>query len=272
MAKTARALTIAGSDSGGGAGIQADLKTFTVLGTYGMSVITAVTAQNTIGVSGVYPLTAEQVAAQLEAVLSDIGTDAVKTGMLVNAQVIEAVAATLRRYNARNLVIDPVMVAKSGDKLLADDSHHALREHLLPLATVVTPNIPEAEALTGATVRTKEDMLAAGRQLLSFGCSAVLITGGHLEGGGADDVLLTADEVRWFPAAKIDTPNTHGTGCTFSAAIAAGLASGLGLIAAVEQAKQFITDAVAHAPSLGGGHGPTNHLVWLGKGTSSGSR
>lgn len=266
MSDVARVLTIAGSDSGGGAGIQADLKTFTVLGTYGMSVITAVTAQNTLGVTGVYPLTAEQVATQLEAVLSDIGTDAVKTGMLVDASVIEAVAAALRRYSVGNLVIDPVMVAKSGDKLLAQEAHNALKRHLLPLAAIVTPNIPEAEELTGMTIRTREDMIEAGRRLLDFGSQAVLITGGHLEGNSADDVYLTADEVQWFPAAKIDTQNTHGTGCTLSAAIAAGLASGLSPIEAVEQAKRFITDAIAQAPNLGGGHGPTNHLVWLGKG------
>lgn len=263
MSDVARVLTIAGSDSGGGAGIQADLKTFTVLGTYGMSVITAVTAQNTLGVSGVYPLTAEQVVAQLEAVLADIGADAVKTGMLVDAPIIEAVAATLRRYNTTNLVIDPVMVAKSGDKLLADEAHDALRRHLLPLATVVTPNIPEAEELTGVTIRTREDMIEAGRQLLSLGARWAFITGGHLQGDDADDVLLSEEEVRWFPAVKIETRNTHGTGCTLSAAIAAGLASGLDPVAAVEQAKRFITDAIAHAPDLGGGHGPTNHLVWL---------
>ena len=210
-------------------------------------------------------MTAEQVAAQLEAVLSDIGTDAVKTGMLFDASVIEAVARILRRYNVGNLVIDPVMVAKSGDKLLADEAHDALKKHLVSQATIVTPNIPEAEELTGVTVRTKEDMIEAGRQLLAMGCQSVLITGGHLEGESADDLYLTADEAHWFPATKIDTPNTHGTGCTLSAAIAAGLASGLSPVNAVERAKRFITDAIAHAPKLGGGHGPTNHLVWLEK-------
>lgn len=267
MADVARVLTIAGSDSGGGAGIQADLKTFTVLGTYGMSVITAVTAQNTLGVTGVYPLTAEQVAAQLEAVLSDIGTDAAKTGMLFDASIIEAVADVLKRYDVKNLVIDPVMVAKSGDKLLADEAHDALVQYLVPLATVITPNIPEAEELTGLAIRTKEDMVQAGRKLLAMGCRVALITGGHLEGESADDLYLTDDVIHWLPAVKIDTPHTHGTGCTLSAAIAAGLASGFDPLKAVQRAKRFITDAIAHAPKLGGGHGPTNHLVWLGKGT-----
>lgn len=266
MPHVARVLTIAGSDSGGGAGIQADLKTFTVLGTYGMSVITAVTAQNTLGVTGVYPLTAEQVAAQLEAVLSDIGVDAAKTGMLVDAEVIEAVAGVLRRYDVKNLVVDPVMVAKSGDRLLAQEANDALKRHLLPLAVIVTPNIPEAEVLTGMAIRSREDMIEAGRRLLQHGCQAALVKGGHLAGDSADDVYVTADDVRWFAAPKIHTENTHGTGCTLSAAIAAGLASGLSPLQAVEQAKRFITDAIAHAPDIGGGHGPTNHLVWLQKG------
>lgn len=272
MADVARVLTIAGSDSGGGAGVQADLKTFTVLGTYGMSVITAVTAQNTLGVTGVYPMTAEQVAAQLEAVLSDIGTDAVKTGMLFDVSIIQAVASILKRHNVANLVIDPVMVAKSGDKLLADEAHDALKTHLVPLATIITPNIPEAEELTGHTIRTKDDMVQAGRQLIAMGCQVVLITGGHLEGESADDLYLTADGIHWFPGAKIDTPNTHGTGCTISAAIAAGLASGLSPFKAVERAKRYISAAIAHAPKLGGGHGPTNHLVWLGKATDDEGR
>lgn len=264
MADVARVLTIAGSDSGGGAGIQADLKTFTVLGTFGMSVITAVTAQNTVGVTGVYPLTAGQVVAQLEAVLSDIGADAVKTGMLFDASIIEAVATTLKRYSVGNLVIDPVMVAKSGARLLADEAHDALCKYLIPMAAVVTPNIPEAEQLTGVTIRTRQDMVEAGRRLLDLGCQVALVKGGHLE-DEATDLYLTADETHWFPASKIDTPNTHGTGCTFSAAIAAGLAAGLSPFQAVERAKRFITDAIAHAPKLGRGHGPTNHLVWLGR-------
>lgn len=267
-----RVLTIAGSDSGGGAGIQADLKTFTVLGTYGTSVITAVTAQNTHQVTGVYPMTAEQVDAQLDAVLTDIETDVVKTGMLVNADIVQTVARRLAKHigdNSRggprsvDLVVDPVMIAKSGDPLLEAASVTALQKQLLPLATVVTPNIPEAAALTGLKVHSRDDMIAAGRRLLAFGVRAALITGGHLSGDQADDVLVTADEVRWFPATKIYTPNTHGTGCTLSAAIAAGLAHGLHLVEAVQQAKEYITTAIAKAPDIGSGSGPTNHLAWL---------
>ena len=237
-----------------------------------MSVITAVTAQNTRGVAGVYPMTAEQVDAQLEAVLTDIGVDAVKTGMLVDTDIIHAVARRLARYAGRERRrCDPPPPPGGGPghgrqerRLLLEDAAVAsLREHLLPLAAVVTPNVPEAEALTGMTVRTRDDMVAAGRRLLTYGAGAVLITGGHLAGGRADDVLVTADAVRWFSAAKIHTPNTHGTGCTLSAALAAGLARGLPLVDAVQQAKDFITAAIATAPNIGGGHGPTNHLAWL---------
>lgn len=265
MATPPRALTIAGSDSGGGAGIQADLKTFTVLGVYGASVITAVTAQNTLGVHGVYPLTAEQVIAQMDAVLTDIGADAVKTGMLMNAQIVTAVADRLRYHRVRQVVIDPVMIAKSGDPLLVDAARAALREQLLPLATVVTPNVPEAAVLTRMTIRTRADMEAAGRKLVAMGAQAALITGGHLEGAQADDVLVTADVVQWFSADKVVTPNTHGTGCTLSAAIAAGLAVNLPLAEAVQRAKDFITLAIQKAPTVGSGHGPTNHLAWLQK-------
>lgn len=272
MTSYPRLLTVAGSDSGGGAGIQADLKTFTAFGTYGMSVVTAVTAQNTRAVQGVYPLTPAQVDEQLQAVLSDIGVDAVKTGALVHADIIEVVAARLRQYAADanspssrsvNLVVDPVMIAKSGDPLLEDDAVDALRQHLIPLAAVVTPNIPEVEVLTGMSVRSRDDMVEAGRRLLGFGAQAVLVTGGHLTGVQADDVLVTADGVRWFPGPKIDTPHTHGTGCTLSAAVAAGLGHGLGLVEAVARAKEYVTAAIADAPRIGGGHGPTNHLVWL---------
>lgn len=271
-----RALTIAGSDSGGGAGIQADLKTFTVLGTYGMSVITAVTAQNTLGVTHAFPMTTEQIVAQLDAVLADIGVDAVKTGMLVNAEIVKAVAERLKshvagdagdlRRNAANelrLVVDPVMVAKSGDVLLERASVTALRKQLLPLALLVTPNIPEAEVLAGMKIGGPRDMAEAGRRLLDFGVQAVLVTGGHLPGNRADDVLVTADGEVWLPGDKIDTRHTHGTGCTLSAALTAALARGLALPKAVAEAKRFITDAIREAPGLGGGHGPTNHLAWL---------
>lgn len=258
-----RALTIAGSDSGGGAGIQADLKTFTVLGVYGMSVVTAVTAQNTLGVQGVYPLTPDQVAAQLDSVLSDIGTDAAKTGMLFDAPIIEVVADRIRRYGIRNLVVDPVMIAKGGQALLLPEAQAALREKLLPLAAAVTPNLPEAEALTGMKVRSREDMAAAAARLLEMGARAAVIKGGHLPDGDAEDLLYTPTHQEWLKGPRVQTRHTHGTGCTFSAAIAAGLAGGMSLEDAVRQAKAFITLAIEKAPGLGGGHGPTNHLAWL---------
>lgn len=258
-----RALTIAGSDSGGGAGIQADLKTFTALGVYGMSALTAVTAQNTTGVQGVYPLTPDQVAAQIDSVLSDIGTDAAKTGMLFDAPIIRAVADRIRHYQVRNLVIDPVMIAKGGQPLLLEQAQEALRSDLLPLAAVVTPNLPEAEVLTGLDIRTPDEMAAAGRRLLAMGARAAVVKGGHLEGATADDLLITPEGEEWLPAERIPTRHTHGTGCTFSAAIAAGLAQGLPLRDAVVQAKAFITLAIRKAPGLGAGHGPTNHLAWL---------
>lgn len=258
-----RALTIAGSDSGGGAGIQADLKTFTALGVYGTSALTAVTAQNTLGVTGVFPLTPEQVAMQIDAVLSDLGTDSVKTGMLVDAPVIEAVADRLRRHRVQRLVVDPVMIAKGGHPLLAPGAQAALRELILPLAAVVTPNLPEAEALTGLRVQTREEMARAARRLLELGAGAALVKGGHLEGAESDDLLCTGDELLWLPSVRIPSRQTHGTGCTFSAAIAAGLAAGLALREAVLQAKEFITLAIRRAPGLGAGHGPTNHLAWM---------
>ncbi|HWI62763.1 MAG TPA: bifunctional hydroxymethylpyrimidine kinase/phosphomethylpyrimidine kinase [Symbiobacteriaceae bacterium] len=261
-----KALTIAGSDSGGGAGIQADLKTFTVLGVYGTTVLTAITAQNTTGVSGVYPLAPEAVKAQLDAVLSDIGTDAAKTGMLFDVPIITVVADAVKRYGVRRLVLDPVMIAKGGQPLLLPRAQAALRELLLPLAAVVTPNLPEATALTGLPITTKADMLTAGRRLLELGAGAAVIKGGHLEGQPADDVLVTPEGELWLEAERVESRHTHGTGCTFSAAIAAGLARGLSLEAAVKQAKAFITLAIQKAPGLGAGHGPTNHLAWLEEG------
>jgi hydroxymethylpyrimidine/phosphomethylpyrimidine kinase len=258
-----RALTIAGSDSGGGAGIQADLKTFTALGVFGTSALTAVTAQNTLGVTGVYPLTPDQVGAQLDAVLTDIGTDAAKTGMLFDVPIIEVVADRVRRYGVKNLVVDPVMIAKGGHPLLLERAQQAMRELLLPLAAVVTPNLPEAEALTGLTIANPDQMVAAGQKLLELGAGAAVIKGGHLEGQPADDVLVTRDGTLWLHAERVQSRHTHGTGCTFSAAIAAGLSRGMSLNAAVEQAKAFITLAIRKAPGIGAGHGPTNHLAWL---------
>jgi hydroxymethylpyrimidine/phosphomethylpyrimidine kinase len=258
-----RALTIAGSDSGGGAGIQADLKTFTVMGVFGTSALTAVTAQNTLGVAGVYPLTPEQVGAQLDAVLADIGTDAAKTGMLFDVPIIEVVADRIRRFGVKNLVVDPVMIAKGGHPLLLPRAQQALSHLLLPLAAVVTPNLPEAEALTGRSITSRADMEAAGQALLQLGAGAAVVKGGHLEGLPADDVLVTPAGAVWLRSERLETRHTHGTGCTFSAAIAAGLARGLGLTAAVQQAKAFITLAIRRAPGIGAGHGPTNHLAWL---------
>lgn len=259
------AMTIAGSDSGGGAGIQADLKTFTVMGVFGTSAITAVTAQNTLGVQGVVPLSPEQVADQIDAVMTDIGTDAAKTGMLFDTSIIEVVADRVRRYKIRNLVVDPVMIAKGGHPLLLRTAQAALRELLLPLAAVVTPNLPEAEVLTGIPVRTRADMAAAGAKLLELGVGAAVIKGGHLPEGPAADLLCTPEGQEWLEAPRIATQHTHGTGCTFSAAITAGLASGMALRDAVRQAKAFISLAIEKAPRLGMGHGPTNHLAWLNR-------
>ena len=259
----AKTLTIAGSDPGGGAGIQADLKTFTVLGTYGMSVLTALTAQNTLGVSGVHAVPPAFVKDQLDAVLSDIGTDAAKTGMLFDVPIIEVVADRIRHYGLKQLVLDPVMIAKGGHPLLLPQAQAALRDLLLPLAAVVTPNLPEAEVLAGMTITTKDDMVRAGRRLLELGAGAAVIKGGHLENGPADDVLVTPDGLLWLEAERVESRHTHGTGCTFSAAIAAGLAKGMALPDAVRQAKAFITLAIQKAPGIGAGHGPTNHLAWM---------
>lgn len=259
-----RAMTIAGSDSGGGAGIQADLKTFTALGVYGTTVLTAITAQNTLGVHGVQPIEPAMVGAQLEAVLSDIGTDAVKTGMLFSAEIIAVVAEQVRQHGLTKLVIDPVMVAKGGASLLQVEATEALKRALLPLAYCVTPNLPEAEVLTGLPVTDRTGMRRAGEAILALGAQSVVIKGGHLAGEEAVDLFLAADgEPVWLPAPRLETRHTHGTGCTFSAALTAGLAQGLELLDAVRQAKRFITDAIRTAPGFGAGHGPTNHLCWV---------
>lgn len=257
----ARALTVAGSDSGGGAGIQADLKTFTVLGTFGMSVLTAVTAQNTLGVHGVWPLPLDAIAAQLDDVVTDIGVDAVKTGMLADAPVIELVAAKFREHKLPNLVVDPVMIAKGGHPLLATGAQAAMRRHLLPLARLVTPNLPEAEVLTDRPVRTEDEMLEAARRILADGVQAVVVKGGHLD-GPARDLFYDGQSIEWLASERIATRHTHGTGCTFSAAICAGLAKGKGLLEAVTEAKQLITVAIQNAPGLGAGHGPTNVMAY----------
>jgi len=260
-----RALTIAGSDSGGGAGIEADLKTMTALGVYGTAALTAVTAQNTVGVQGVVVLEPEFVVEQIRSVVTDIGTDAAKCGMLANSMIIVAVADAIHEFAIPNVVVDPVMVAKSGDALLEAQAMSALRERLVPLATVITPNLPEAEALLDwerGTIRNIEQMEKAARLLHQLGPEWVVVKGGHLV-GDAVDVAWNGDEFRYLDGRRIDTPNTHGTGCTYSSAIASGLARGLEVDVALRKAKEFITWAIAHALPLGAGHGPTNHFYHL---------
>jgi hydroxymethylpyrimidine/phosphomethylpyrimidine kinase len=259
------ALTVAGSDSGGGAGIQADLKTFAAMGVYGACAITAVTAQNTQRVTEVFELPPPLVAAQIDAVVGDIGADAVKTGMLANAAIIETVAAKVREHGLRPLVVDPVMVAKSGDRLLREDAVHALRQRLLPLATVLTPNLPEAEALLGRPLATWDDAREAARELASLGAEAVVIKGGHVPAsagreGPATDLFYDGREFHEFTAARVDTTSTHGTGCTFASAIASGLARGETPRGAVALAKAFVTKALQSAYPVGHGHGPVHHF------------
>ncbi len=256
-----KAMTIAGSDSGAGAGIQADLKTFSALGVYGTTVITALTAQNTVGVQSVLEVSPEFISAQIDSVMSDIGADSAKTGMLANSSVIEAVASGVRKWRITNLVVDPVMVAKSGDPLLKDDSVSAMVDSLFPLACVITPNIPEAEKLTGGKIETVDDMKRAARDLKKLGPKCVVLKGGHL-GGSAEtvDVFFDGHEFTLLKARRYNTRNTHGTGCTFSAAIAAFLARGEGIASAVKNAKSYITAAISKAFSIGRGHGPVNHF------------
>jgi len=255
------ALTIAGSDSGGGAGIQADLKTFTALGVYGMSAITAVTAQNTVGVREALVLEPDLVAAQIDAVMEDIGCDAAKMGMLGNAEVVSVVAERIAAHGIPNLVVDPVMVAKSGDALLAEDAVQAVIERLLPQARLVTPNLPEAEVILGHQIEAK-NMTDAARALCEMGPAAAVVKGGHLA-GPALDVLYDAEtgELHELSAPRIESRNTHGTGCTFSAAIAAFLARGMRLVPAARWAKRFVTAAIRRGLPLGEGHGPTDHIA-----------
>jgi hydroxymethylpyrimidine/phosphomethylpyrimidine kinase len=253
------ALTIAGSDSGGGAGIQADLKTFSALGVFGMSVLTAVTAQNTLGVTAVAEIPKDVIEAQMDAVLSDIGASAIKTGMLSSAAIIETVAERLQHYRAAPLVVDPVMVATSGDRLLREDAVTMLRTRLLPLATVVTPNLPEAEVLAGRPVTTLADMRDVARALIDLGCQSVLVKGGHLEGDAVDVFYDGADWLE-LQAKRIPTTSTHGTGCTLASAIAAKLALGLSLEASVRAAKAYVSEAITHAYGIGHGHGPVHHF------------
>lgn len=249
------ALTIAGSDSGGGAGIQADLRTFAAHGVFGMSAITAVTAQNTLGVSGVLALPPDMVTAQIHAVASDLRVDAVKIGMLANASIASAVAEALRGNRFPFVVLDPVMVAKGGSSLLDHAAVSVLRAEVMPLATVVTANVPEAEALTGLRITTVDDLRRAARALVEAGVPAAVVKGGHLE-GPATDVLYDGRAFVELPGERIPTSHTHGTGCTFAAAITARLALGASLSEAVTLAKKYVTHAIRHAPGLGHGHGP----------------
>jgi hydroxymethylpyrimidine/phosphomethylpyrimidine kinase len=256
------AMTIAGSDSGGGAGIQADLKTFAALGVYGTCALTTVTAQNTVGVIDVHHLPPTFIATQIDTIFTDIGADVVKTGMLANSAIIEIVVQRLKFHLVKRLVVDPVMVAKSGDILLEGEAVEVLRSKLMPLAAVVTPNIAEAEALTGIKIRSKSDMLHAAEQIVNLGARSVVVKGGHLEGPATD---LFYDGVRFkeFTVPRLESQNTHGTGCTFASAVAAGMAKGLNVIDAVASAKVYVTEAIRGSFSVGRGHGPLNHLYML---------
>jgi hydroxymethylpyrimidine/phosphomethylpyrimidine kinase len=253
------ALSVAGSDPSGGAGIQADLKTFEACGVYGMAVLTALTAQNTLGVHGVEVVTPAFVGAQLDAVLGDVGAQAVKTGMLATAPVMEVVAETLDAHGVRTLVVDPVAASKHGDPLLEDDAVRTLATRIVPRALVATPNAGEVGLLTGRTPRRREDLPAAADAVLELGCRWVLVKGGHLDDEVAVDLLTDGDEVHWLEAPRLDTRDTHGTGCTLAAAITAGLAAGLDVVPAVRAAKDYLTGALRTGVRIGEGIGPVDH-------------
>lgn len=253
------ALTIAGSDSSGGAGIQADMKTMSANGVYAMSAIAALTAQNTTGVQDIMVVTPEFLAEQLDSIFTDIVPDAVKTGMIPNAGLIEAASDALKKYGARHVVVDPVMVATSGARLIDEDAIGTLKEKLLPLAEVVTPNIPEAEILSGMAIRSKQDMEEAAKAICNACGCAVLCKGGHSV-NDANDVLFDGTDLHWFTSERVDNPNTHGTGCTLSSAIASNLAKGSDIVRAVKRAKEYLTLALKAMLDLGAGSGPLNHL------------
>ncbi|MBW1971878.1 MAG: bifunctional hydroxymethylpyrimidine kinase/phosphomethylpyrimidine kinase [Deltaproteobacteria bacterium] len=257
-----RILTIAGSDSGGGAGIQADLKTITVLGAFGMTVITALTAQNTVGVQAIQEVPLNFISKQFDSLLSDIGVDAAKTGMLATIEVVKLISEKVKQYHIDRLVVDPVMVAKSGDYLLKKDAIKTLKKELLPLAFVVTPNIPEASALIGKKIKDPSDMRDAAKIIFEMGPKNVLIKGGHLK-NCADDLLYDGKIFHKFPANRIETENTHGTGCTYSAAIATFLGKGYNVVESVFKAKSFITNAIKYSLNIGKGHGPVNPYASL---------
>jgi hydroxymethylpyrimidine/phosphomethylpyrimidine kinase len=256
-----KALTIAGSDSGGGAGIQADLKTFSAFRVYGMSVITALTAQNTIGVQGIHEIPASFIAKQIDSIMTDMGTDATKTGMLSNVEIVRTVAEAIKSYKIPNLVVDPVMIAKSGDALLADSARKAIKEDLIPLARIITPNVFEAEALLDQKIENLENMKFAAKLLHQLGCKWVVIKGGHLRlESQAIDVAYNGKDYHLLKSPWIDSQNTHGTGCTFASAIAASLAKGAATLDAITKAKEYITEAIRSGLAIGKGHGPTNHF------------
>ena len=259
QAPQGRVLVIAGSDSGGGAGIQADIKTITALGGYAATAITAVTVQNTLGVTGVHPIPLDVIAAQARAVLDDIGADAIKTGMLGDVAVVETVAAAIDHAGQVPAVVDPVMVAKGGAPLLAEAAIGAVKALMIPRAALLTPNAPEAAALTGLAVETTGDLRRAGEALLALGAKAVLMKGGHVAGERVVDVLMTAEGETTFEGERIETRHTHGTGCTLASACAAGLAQGLPLEQAVARAWNYVHEAMLRAPGFGGGHGPLDH-------------
>ncbi|MBI9031899.1 bifunctional hydroxymethylpyrimidine kinase/phosphomethylpyrimidine kinase [bacterium] len=268
MKKYVRLLTIAGSDSGGGAGIQADLKTFSALACYGMSVITALTAQNTMGVTAIYPVTPDFVKQQLDAVLSDIGADAIKIGMLSTPEVIKTLASSLTEYKISKIVLDPVMVAKSGDKLLQDNAIEALIKYLFPHALIITPNLSEAEVLTKMKITNRDNMLEAGKKLLSYGCQNIILKGSFYKDNLLPDLFLAqGQEAIWLESDRIDTVNNHGTGCTLSSAIASYLGQNFDLLTAVKKAKEYITQAIADGSyyRLGHGKSPVNHFFNLWK-------
>jgi len=257
-----RVLVIAGSDCGGGAGIQADIKTVTALGGYAATAVTALTAQDTLGVHGVLPVPGEFLRQQIDCVLDDLGADAIKTGMIDRAELIEVLAGCLGRRTRRlPLVLDPVMIAKGGARLLAPDAVASLKRSLVPFATVLTPNVPEAEVLAGRSIGSLDDMHEVAHQLLTLGAGTVLLKGGHLPGEQVVDLLATEDGIEAFSAPRIDTRHTHGTGCTLASAVATGLAQGLGLRDAVQRGRAYLRLAIANAPGFGAGHGPIDHAV-----------
>lgn len=258
-----KSLTIAGSDSSGGAGIQADLKTMTVLGVYGMSAITALTAQNTTGVQSIFEVTPKFLEDELDSIFTDIFPDSVKIGMVSNADLIRVISKKLREYNAKNIVVDPVMVSTSGSKLMADDAKDTLLSELLKVADIITPNIPEAEALTGQSIKSKDDMVEAAKKIGEFFDGYVLLKGGHST-DDADDLLYNNSEKIWIKGEHIENPNTHGTGCTLSSAIASYLAMGHDVSESVHLAKEFISGAISAKLDLGKGRGPLNHMWKMG--------